>query len=231
MRTQRPDEKTFKEWNEAYAEKYNMDNFYNNSGFIIRSIEAKRIRCIVEMLECAPGEKILEVGCGGGHILKRIKDSDAYGLDISDYLLDMAKKMLSGTKVKLVNGDAGSIPFKDKTYDKIYCTEVIEHVLDPKKVISEIARVGCKDCKVIVTVPNENLINKLKKMVIRLGLWKLFFHGKYEVSDEMNEEWHLHIFDLARLKELVKDHLVIEKVRYVPFRLLPLRYVVKCRKI
>ena len=59
----------------------------------------------------------------------------------------------------------------------------------------------------------------------------LFFPGKYKVADEMNEEWHLHVFDLNRLKELLRNKLVIEKVKYLPFVFLPLRYIVKCKKI
>lgn len=230
MRTQKPDEKTFKEWNEYFAKKYNMDNFYYHSGLIIKLIEKRRVKYVADMLDSAAGDKVLEVGCGGGHILEKVKNGTLYGIDMSDFLLQIARSRLSKAGARLVSADAGSLPFKDGSFDKIICTEVIEHVLDPEKVLAEIGRVMRGGGSLVLTVPNEGLINILKKSVIKMGLWRLFFPGKYKVSDEMNEEWHLHVFDLNKLRQMLRGKFVIEKIRYVPFVFLPLRYVIKCRK-
>lgn len=231
MGIEKPDAGTFKEWNENYAEKYNPESYYLQSSFIVRFIENRRIKYIIDLLRPAAKDRVLEVGCGGGHILEKVKQGELYGLDISDFMLKIAKRRLSGTEAKLASGDAGSLPFKDVSYDRIICTEVLEHVLDPEKVIGEIARIARQNCEIILTVPNESLINSLKKLIMKLGLWRLLFSRKYEISKEMNEEWHLHVFDLKRLRELLRDKLVIEKVKYVPFVFLPLRYIIKCRKV
>ncbi len=47
--------------------------------------------------------------------------------------------------------DAHDLPFKDGEFDLVLCTEVLEHVKDPKKVISEIGRVLTPGGQVILT--------------------------------------------------------------------------------
>lgn len=52
-----------------------------------------------------------------------------------------------------VAADAGEMPFADESFDTILCTEVMEHVMNPEKVIAEIARILRPDGVAIVTVP------------------------------------------------------------------------------
>lgn len=91
---------------------------------------------------------LLDVGCG----LKPYQKNFApfvekyYGTEYSStsgYMGNLAD----------VAADAAVMPFADASVDTILCTEVLEHVPDPEKVISELARILRPDGIVITTAP------------------------------------------------------------------------------
>ena len=53
-----------------------------------------------------------------------------------------------------VVGDAQLLPLKSNSFDKILCSEVLEHVEDDERAVSEIARVGKNGAIVLLTVPS-----------------------------------------------------------------------------
>ena len=83
----------------------------------------------------------------------------------------------------------------------------------------------------VVSVPNERLINTLKAMLRTSGLYRVLLgsrSGEYQMPERMDDEWHLHVFDLAGLLALIPPGLRVTHIEGVPFRWLPLRYVVRC---
>lgn len=81
-----------------------------------------------------PGMKVLETGCGGGvfcHKLKKhIPDIDITGLDRDKNHITYARKKAEELELActFVEGDIGSLPFADETFDLIYSHTVAEHV-------------------------------------------------------------------------------------------------------
>ena len=77
------------------------------------------------LAELPPG-RILEVGSGTGHLLLELLESgrDAYGLDSSPEMLQIARQRLSsrGFEARLVPGDARRLPFGDATFDGLVLT-------------------------------------------------------------------------------------------------------------
>ena len=71
MITNKPTSETFEQWNEKHAEKHDLDKFYNHPNFLFRYIENKRIKVLIRLAEIKSDEKVIEVGCGAGHILER----------------------------------------------------------------------------------------------------------------------------------------------------------------
>ncbi len=217
----------FEKWNNDMVEKYNPNNYYTHTNPLIKYIENKRIHSIIKMLKPNNNDKIIEIGCGAGHILKRINKGKITGLDLSTYALKLARKRLSDKNVKLIKGNAEKLQFKDK-FDKIICTEVLEHVQHPKKVIKEIQKISKNDSIIVISIPNEKLINFLKRIFIKLKLFKFLFKN---IPERMDEEWHLHVFNLKSFKRLIKNKLKIIKIKKIPFFFLPIRFVFKCKLI
>lgn len=112
----------------------------------------------------------------------------------------------------------------------MYCTEVLEHVLEPGAVLNEMRRVMRKDGICVVSIPNEALINTIKKVALNNPVGKLFLGEKddtYHASKKMDDEWHLHSFDLKMLRDLVDGIFNIDRIAPVPNKFMPIRYVVR----
>lgn len=121
---------------------------------------ARRARIIFENLNLSGREKILEIGCGRGFYLRTLDQVlpslEITGIDLNEKYLKVAEKFIGNSKVKLINADATDLPFKDKTFDRIIATEILEHIPDDQKAISEMYRVLRPDGIAMITVPNKN---------------------------------------------------------------------------
>lgn len=119
---------------------------------------------IIKMLQF---KSFLEVGCAEGYYLKFIinKNNSQYihrvGLDLAKGHLNKARANVCGSE--LVLGDAVKLPFKNRCFEIVFCSEVLEHVLDPQKVFTELTRTSKK--YVLLTVAGENLFYHLAKKI------------------------------------------------------------------
>jgi len=84
---------------------------------------------------------ILEVGSGTGYWLNMLQQVTAniFGLDYSLGMLRHAQQQPA--PLKLTNGSAVQIPYRDHTFDLIYVVDAIHHFGDHKKFINEAFRV------------------------------------------------------------------------------------------
>lgn len=91
------------------------------------------------------GKPALEVGCGGGLLCEEIARMgfDTAGIDPSGNSLGAASihAEASGLHINYVSGSGEDLPYADHSKDVVFCCDVLEHVRDPEKVISEISRV------------------------------------------------------------------------------------------
>jgi len=177
-------------WNEAMAKRFDPDAFITKSGFFIRTIEAMRLDRTRRSLKLGAGLAVLDLGCGPGNLLERLEGGRVVGFDLSDYLLAQARARVQGRAgFEVIKGDAERLPFPDGSFDRIVCSEVLEHVEKPEQVLREMRRVARSGARVVITVPNETLINLTKRVVIALGL-KRWIARDYPMSDDMLDEWH-----------------------------------------
>lgn len=103
----------------------------------------------------APGDKVLDVGCGPGIILGMLEDANAdlWGIDISESAVSIAKKRVRKPD-QVICADACPLPFKDNEFDHIIAWGVIEHFPSIPSILKEIARCVERGGSVIVMVPN-----------------------------------------------------------------------------
>lgn len=101
----------------------------------------------------SPGEKILDLGCGVGYFCALIRKhgATAVGMDLDPRAVRKGAEDLGGL---FLVGRAESLPFVDSSFDKILCSEVLEHIEDDGKVVEEIRRVGKPGATVVITVPS-----------------------------------------------------------------------------
>jgi SAM-dependent methyltransferase len=122
----------------------------------------------LERLELRPGERLLDAGCGEGrHCYGALeRGARVVGLDLDPAGLRAAVSGLRqrarelGSLGEMLQGDAFHLPFADGSFDKVICSEVMEHVHDYRAAARELARVTAPGGIVAVTIPtatSENL--------------------------------------------------------------------------
>ncbi len=119
----------------------------------------RRAREIVLAVDPKKTDKVLDAGCGDGfylHLLANLTQAQLVGLDDNPKALDLARKYVSSKKLKLVEGDVLKMPFKNNSFDKIICSEVLEHIPDDVKGLKEFTRVLKPEGIVAITVPSHN---------------------------------------------------------------------------
>lgn len=98
---------------------------------------------IINRIMSTNAKKILDVGCGTGNVLIKLssnRDLKLYGLDISEKMIEIAKKNL-GDKAELKVGDSEYMPWEDNSFDVIVCNASFHHYPNPEKVLIEMKRV------------------------------------------------------------------------------------------
>ncbi len=118
-----------------------------------------------DRLDLQPGHLVLDMGAGAGRhafeVYRRGADIVAldYSLadlkDVSGLFAAMtdAGEAPEGTVAATVNGDGTRLPFADDTFDRIICSEVMEHIPDDSAAAAELARVLKPGGTIAVTVP------------------------------------------------------------------------------
>lgn len=115
-------------------------------------------------LDLAPGERVLDVGCGEGrHTLSAWLEYPvhAVGLDLSAHDLgtaagrrdEFADSAPEDARVSFLRGSALDLPFADASFDVVVCSEVLEHIHDHRGVLAEIARVLKPGGRFVASVP------------------------------------------------------------------------------
>ncbi len=152
-----------------------------------------KLDAVLSQVNAEP-KSILDIGCASGWFLSRIArtypDAKCYGVDIHKAAIVYGQKKYP--KLKLVRSDAHNIPFKDNMFDLIVCTEVLEHVEDPQKVLYEMKRLLKKDGKAIIELDSGSLLFSVVWFLWRLGQGNVWNHS------------HLHSFTVEKLGRLIK---------------------------
>jgi len=162
----------------------------------------------------ATTNKLLDIGCGVGTVALYLKDalkaSEAYGVEISQSRAEAAKA--KGVRALRLDLDQEGIAFPDGSFDAIFCGEVIEHLVDPDRLLDEIGRALSPKGLCVLTTPN--LANWYNRIALALG-WQPFDTSvsfRHEVGrpkllvGDYGCRDHLRVFTYRALRELLSVH-------------------------
>jgi len=97
----------------------------------------------VAAAETAPGQRILDVGCGTGALTAILADvagaESVAGVDPSPPFVEEARRRVPGADLRV--GPAESLPFEDDSFDRALSQLVFHFVSDPRAAADEMARV------------------------------------------------------------------------------------------
>ena len=137
------------------------------------------------------GDRALDLGCGDGTFTAVMAGAgaDVVGADVAEAALVRARRRHSELDFQLVPIDA-PLPFGDCRFDVIWASEVIEHVADTARWLSEVRRVLTPGGRLLLTTPSH-------------GRLRLALRGIEQFSPPLGD--HLHLYTKGALRSLLVD--------------------------
>lgn len=177
-----------------------IDNGYYEQEVIwnrpLKDTETERIEMTINSIPSGVSS-ILDVGCGDGRITNRLACSypQVVGVDISE-------EALKHVQTKVVRASAEHLPFKNRSFDLVMATELIEHLPKPiyQKTLGEIRRIARR--WIIVSVPWREQLAVAQARCIRCGT---VFHVNY----------HHRSFNVSQLKKLFAPEFKLVEIKLI----------------
>jgi ubiquinone/menaquinone biosynthesis C-methylase UbiE len=148
---------------------------------------AKKRMTLMFLDDLKPG-KVLDVGCGDGKFLHRMRQLgwSVAGVDFDAKAVANAKSIYG---LDLHRGDLASAKFPDNSFDAVTMSHVIEHVPDPLALFAEARRILKPGGRLVVTTPNNGSFGHEK--------FKGYWFG-------IDPPRHLNIYSLPTLAECAR---------------------------
>jgi len=86
-------------------------------------------------------DRILDVGCSDGYMVKFFQDSGKDAVGINDFLYPTDRLFIDEQKIKVYEMDMHCMDFADKSFDAVWCRHTLEHSFAPLQVLHEIYRI------------------------------------------------------------------------------------------
>ncbi len=139
----------------------------------------------------AAGERVLDLGCGSGDLAADLMRTGARvtGADVAHAALDRARRRHPGLELVHIPID-GPLPFDDSAFDAVWSSEVIEHVADTARWLSEVRRVLVPRGRLLLTTPSH-------------GRLRVLIGGIERYSDPLGD--HLHLYTARSLRTLLGE--------------------------
>lgn len=139
-----------------------------------------------------PGDRVLDLGCGDGTFAATAAASGAgsvTGVDIAQAALDRARRAHPHLTFELVD-ENDPLPFPDNRFELVWASEVIEHIADTARWLSEVRRVLVPGGRLALTTPDH-------------GRMRLLLGGVERYSQPLGD--HLHLYTRRSLRELLAE--------------------------
>lgn len=186
------------------------NNYYKNK---VYKIGGFRKKAILEFIK-KDSPKVLDIGCGNGELgeeIKRSKNGTVFGVEISEASVKAAKSKID--KIYLLDIVNEEIPeeLKNIKFDYIIITEVLEHLIEPEKLLEKVKILMNKKTELIITVPN-------------ILFWKnrlKIFKGDFDYTNEgLMDRGHAHFFSWKSLEKTIwqTGYEIVKENHHIPTR-------------
>lgn len=122
---------------------------------------------IVKLFHLENGKRLLDIGCGGGWLLREAEklNPKTYGIDISSKAVERAKENAPHSEILV--GDGENLPWLDYYFEYVSCLGSLEHYVNPEKGVKEIQRMLHPNGTAIIMLPNAYQFGEILKVLFR----------------------------------------------------------------
>ncbi len=132
---------------------------YGSTNPVVRRLMGGFERALDELFDRAAPSSLLDVGCGEGVLVQRwarqLGDRRVVGIDLEEQSIQEGWAEHQAPNLEYRMMEAENLPFAANEFDLATAVEVLEHVPDPERTVSEMAR--CAERHLLVSVPREPL--------------------------------------------------------------------------
>lgn len=132
---------------------------------------------------------VLDIGCATGAFLVAMRDLgwQVQGVELSEHAAEYARQV---QKLPVHTGTAESAHFAENQFDVVTMWDVLEHVIDPRQTLREVARILKPGGLLVLSLPNPDC-------------WEAKLFGQYWVG--WDRPRHLHIFSRPVLQNYLAE--------------------------
>jgi len=148
----------------------------------------RRHQVLIDFIGYVQGKKVLDIGSSNGIYLRALKADFKVAFDLAYPFL---AAMPGASNMQRICGDAESLPFKPGFFDVIIISDILEHLLEPERLVQRLNAICTHETRVIVHVPwQENIA--------------VYQNSKYEFT-------HLRSFDAYSFAQMWRGRYMIKR--------------------
>jgi 2-polyprenyl-6-hydroxyphenyl methylase/3-demethylubiquinone-9 3-methyltransferase len=130
------------------------------------------------------GKDVLDLGCAGGFMAEALagRGATVTGIDPAAEAIAAARQhaQAEGLRIKYDTGVGETLPYDAACFDAVVCVDVLEHVTDLQKVVTEIARVLRPGGLFLFDTINRNPLARLATITVAEDILRLLPRGTHD---------------------------------------------------
>ncbi len=144
----------------------------------------------------APGQRVLEVGCGCGDLLAALQPAEGVGLDFSPAMIAAARQRHPG--LRFIEGDAHALAsLVDGPFDVIILSDLVNDLWDVQAVLEQVRALAAPHTRVVINTYSR-LWEPALALAERLGLAQPTLYQNWLTPDDLANLLHLAGFEVFR---------------------------------
>ena len=134
------------------------DGWYNSP--VGKYVDETETQCMFSLVDDIAGSKVLDVGCGTGHLSEKLraKSAEVTGIDVSKEMLKKAEESSNNLDlgIKYLNMDVCDLSFEEESFDCVFSMAAFEFIENPTLAFENIKRVLKPNGTVVIGTIHKN---------------------------------------------------------------------------
>jgi len=204
------DERLTEIYSKEYFHTWGIDDHEGNVRRLKKKTFSMRFGLLKDKLK--KGDKVLDCGCATGYLLEVAKESgyQPFGVDLSAFAASESIRKFGNSKIYC--GQLEDASFADnpsRKFEAVFMMDYIEHVRDPKKILSLASKLLNENGNIVLSTPKLNSLS----------------HSLMGEKWSHYKEEHLYYFSFLAMKKILEQTGFTDVREYPAYKYLSLDYI------